>query len=236
MKRARRCGLLLILSLFACPRGQAQYESAPPEEKGPFLGVLFCPVPEAILDHLPQLPRAGGVLVTHVLPASPAAKAGLRRHDILLQYDAEKIRDGDHLARLIRTSKDGQEVSLLLVRAGRESRVTAKLTLGPVLQIASEVRKEAPGVAKAGGPAAVSVSAVPMDGNRLKVTFEYADAGRLRTVTCTGDAAAIDTQVERLPQKIQGAARVAVQRLRDLKLQEPSPPQLETFPRPSRSR
>jgi PDZ domain len=212
--------LVLLLTAFPLP-GRAQRQTTPPEEKGTYLGILFSPIPEALLDHLPQLPRDTGVLITHVLPESPAARAGLRRHDILLAYGVEKIRGGDHLARLIRMSKSGQEVILQIVRAGKEQKVTVRLGLGPVLQIAREERRVTPpGVAKPGAPAAVSVTAVPMDGNRLKVTFEYTEAGRIRSLTCTGNAEEIDTQLEKLPGKVQKLARVAVKRLRDLKLQE----------------
>src|SRR5437667_7680181 len=109
----KRCaGLLLLLLLVAPLKGAHQNQTAPAEEKGTYLGVLFCPIPEAVLDHLPQLPRTGGVMVTHILPGSPAEESGLRRHDILLQYDSEKIMGSDHLARLIRASKNEQRVSL----------------------------------------------------------------------------------------------------------------------------
>lgn len=216
----KRCALLLLLLALPCS-ARAQRESVP-DDKGTFLGVLFCPIPEALLDHLPQLPRAGGVLITHVLPDSPAARAGVRRHDILLQYDGRKIRDGDHLARLIRAGKEGQQVALLLVRAGKEMRVTVKLGLGPVLRIASDQRRRAPGLAKPGGPAAVSVTAVPMDGNRMRVTFEFSDAGKFRSVTCSGNAREIDNQLGKLPRKVQGYARVAVDRLRQLEVQKPA--------------
>src|SRR5260221_5933841 len=109
----KRCAGLLLLLLLAAPLvGATQNQTTPTEEKGTYLGVLFCPIPDALLDHLPQLPREGGVLVTHVLPGSPADKASLRRHDILLRYGDEKIRSGDHLARLIRASKNEQEVNL----------------------------------------------------------------------------------------------------------------------------
>lgn len=191
------------------------------EEKGPYLGVLFSPIPEALLDHLPQLPREGGVLVTHILPDSPAFKAGLKKHDILLQFDTEKVRDGNHLARLIQSSKTGQAVKLLLMRAGRELTLEAKIDLGPVLRIAKEEGTKAPGVAKPGGPAEVSVSAVPMEGNRLKVTFEYSEAGRIRSITCAGGPAEIDRELDKLPDSVQKLAREAVQKLRALNLQVP---------------
>jgi hypothetical protein len=212
-----------MFPLLALPcSGWAQGEPAP-DDKGTFLGVLFCPIPEALLDHLPQLPREGGVLVTHVLPDSPAAKGGLRRHDILLQYDTHKIRDGDHLARLIRGGKDGQQIELLLLRSGKEMRVAVKLGLGPVLRIASDEHRGSPGTAKPGGPAAVSVTAVPMDGNRMRVTFEFSESGKFRTVTCSGTTREIDSQLEKLPRKVQSYARVAVDRLRQLEVQK-SPP------------
>src|SRR5437879_2534922 len=90
--------LLASLSLRAQPPGPL----SPVEEKGTYLGVLFSPVSEALYDQLPQLPRNQGVLITHVLPDSPGAHADLRRHDILLEYQQEKIHDCDHFARLIR--------------------------------------------------------------------------------------------------------------------------------------
>ena len=91
-------------------------------------------------------------------------------------------------------------------------------------RVAAILRKEPPGVAKPGGPAAVSVTAVPMEGNLLKVTFEYSDAGKFRTVTCSGNAEQIDSQIGKLPFRVQALARLAVKRLRDLDLQKsPSP-------------
>jgi serine protease Do len=209
-------GLLIAIPLRADEPGTG-------EEKGPYLGILFSPIPEALLDHLPQLPRDGGVLITHVLPDSPAAQAGLRKHDVLLHFNTEKIRDGNHLARLIQAGKAGQVVRLLLVRAGREQTVEVKIGLGPVLKIAKEEPRTAPGTAKPGGPATVSVTAVPMEGNRLRVTFEYAESGRIRSVTCAGDAAEIDREIEKLPQKVQTLARAAVKRLRELNLQKDEP-------------
>jgi hypothetical protein len=217
--------LLLVLFLLSClvahpPTGRGEPVG---EEKGTYLGVLFSPVPEVLLDHLPQLPRDAGVLVTHVLPSSPAASAGLRRHDVLLQFDGEKIRDTDHLARLIQSGKPGQDVKLALVRGGKDLTVPVKLGLGPALRIA-RATTEPPGIAKPGGPGTVSVSAVPMEGNRMRITFEYSDSGKFRTVTCSGDPEEIDTQVGKLPEKVRPYARLAVRQLRDLDFQKSPTP------------
>ena len=59
-----------------------------------------------------------------------------------------------------------------------------------------------------------------MDGNRLQITFEYSDLGRITRVTCSGNAEEIDGQIGKLPSKVQGLAKLAVQRLRDLELQK----------------
>jgi hypothetical protein len=210
---------LLLLALLALP-AVAQQNAPPVEEKGPYLGVLFSPLPEALLDHLPQLPRDGGVLITHVLPESPAALAGLRKHDILLNYNADKVRDANHLVRLIQGGKPGQSVRLGLFRAGRELSLEVKLALGPMLKVAKDNGKTPPAMAKAGGPPAVRVTAVPMEGDRLQVTFEYSELGRIRTVSCAGNANEIDREIAKLPLKVQSMARLAVRQLRDLGLQK----------------
>ncbi len=67
----------------------------------------------------------------------PRGRAELRRHDILLQYQDEKVRDCEHLARLIHNDKPNRKVPLVLLRGGRETTVEVMLGLGPVLRIAS---------------------------------------------------------------------------------------------------
>lgn len=213
--------LALVLATLPAP---AQPPSAPEDDRGPFLGILFSAIPEALLDHLPQLPRDAGVMVTHVLPDSPAAAAALHKHDILLQFNTEKVRDSKHLVQMIQSCKPEQTVSLALLRGGREMTLEARIALGPRLKVAKEEGTNPPGVGKPGPPAAVSITAVPVEGNRLKVTFEYTESGRIKTLTCSGDAGELDREVTRLPQKLQSLARVAVKQLRELDLQKTNAP------------
>jgi serine protease Do len=91
-----RCLLSLTLLLVGPSLAWSQRDGsadASADDKGTYLGVLFAPVPDVVYDQLPQLERQRGVVVSFVLPDSPAAKAGLRRNDILLQYDDHKVRD-----------------------------------------------------------------------------------------------------------------------------------------------
>jgi membrane-associated protease RseP (regulator of RpoE activity) len=194
------------------------------DDKGPFLGVLFRPVVDASSPH----PR--GVVVTHILPDSPAARVGLRRNDILLKYDAEAIRDAAHLTDLIRRDKPDRKVKLLVQRGRTELTVEPTLTLGLALKPAPAWRKgggssadHERGVAKPVGPPAVSVCATPLEAGKMKVTIEYyAPTGQLQTVTCQGAAAEIARTVQKLPERERQLVRIALQKLRTLNSARPT--------------
>jgi hypothetical protein len=189
------------------------------EEKGTFLGALFAPVPEPLYDHLPSLPRNQGVLVTHVLPDSPAARADLRRHDILYQYDDTKIRDCEHFVGLIRDDKPGRPVQLLLLRGGREKKAEVVLAEGPVLKIAPAGRtgpRDQPETPPKATKPSVSVAATPLEDGKMKVTIAYYrnDTGRRQTVTCQGATAEIDGEVSKLPERERNLVQAALERIR----------------------
>jgi hypothetical protein len=221
--------LLLTVFLTATPAlGRGPQTVQLPEEKGTFLGVLFGPVPEVLFDHLPHLPRGQGVLITHILPDSPAAKADLRRHDIVLSYDDIKVQDSEHFARLIQSDKPERRVRLALLRGGKEQTVEVTLSLGPILKIAQAKdeggrasREMAKALAKPGGPPAVSVSATPLDNGKMRVTIEYYQegTGKLKTITCEGQPEDIDSEIKKLPERERKLAEVAFQRIRTINVQ-----------------
>ncbi len=226
---------LLILSAFLAPLASLHAQKGEPvtgsDEKGPFVGVLFASVSEALYDQLPQLPRKQGVLVTHVLPDSPAAKADVRKNDILLKYDDQKIRDCDDFAKLIRGSKPDHKVSLRLLRGGREMSMDVTVVLGPALKIAEATSRPSAtegsdvpkGVAKPNGPPSVSVAATPLEKGRMRVAIEYLPEGetRLRTLNCEGSVTDIDTEVDKLPERERAQAREYLQRIRNLISEKP---------------
>lgn len=232
-------GLLLLFLAVPFARGQS-VERPTTEERGTFLGALFSAIPDARYAQLANLPRGQGVLITHVLRDSPAAAAELQRDDVLVQYDAEKVRDCEHLARLIREDRPGRKVMLVYLRDGREKSAAATLTLGPVLQTTS-MRKAAlrdsseipRAAAKQGGPPAVSVACTPQADGSVKLTIEYFpdNSSRLRTVVCAGSASEIDREVQKLPSRVQELTRLALGRIRALELQKSSQPNSAPKPR-----
>ena len=214
----------LALSCLLAAGGVARCADPAPEadKAAAYLGVLFGPVSDALHDQLPQLPADQGVLVTQVLADSPAEKAGLRRNDILLQYADKQIRSCEELVRFLQADRPERTVELKLLRGGKELAVKASLDRGPAIWTALEAKSAgagdiAPGVAKPGGPATVSVAAKPLGGGRMRVTIELhpEGQGRLKTVTCEGqpDEIASQVQKEEFSERERSMVEVALKRI-----------------------
>ncbi len=75
-----------------------------------------------------RLGRRGGVQVMQVIDDSPAADAGLRRGDLLLELDGEPVTDASDLQRLMVGERIGRAVRAILLRDGRER--SLELVLG----------------------------------------------------------------------------------------------------------
>jgi hypothetical protein len=116
-----------------------------------FLGVETAPVATTTSVQL-GLPKGTGLVVNHVVPKSPADGV-LNEHDILLKLDDQILIETRQLSVLIRTRKEGDEVSLTYLRGGQ--RATAKIKLGrteaPKLSAVFE-RRIMPFVSAAGRP------------------------------------------------------------------------------------
>jgi hypothetical protein len=217
----------LLLALFLGVSGLRAVEEVRSDEKGTFLGVLVSPnvSPNASPNPGPDTgPKTAnpGVRVSQVLPNSPAARADVHRDDVLLAYDGEAIRDGAHLAELIRKDKPERKVRLRLLRDSKEQTAEATLTLGPALTLAP-FRLTAPasepvrprGPAGGANPASVCIVATPLEEGKLRVTVEYYATGKIQTVTGEG-AAEIASMVQKLPERERNLVRVALRRLRSV--------------------
>lgn len=101
-------------------------QAAGPKEKVTFLGVETMPVNKTLIEQL-QLPTGAGLVVRRVVTDSAAA-AVLKPHDILLKFDDQILIDQHQLGVLTRTRKDGDEVTLTYVRAGKQATAKVKLT------------------------------------------------------------------------------------------------------------
>lgn len=94
-----------------------------------YLGLGVAPVSPVLASHLePVLGEGRGVVVAEVSTDSPAEKAGLKPHDILINYDDQKLYSPEQLVKLVRHDKPGSSVTLKILRGGELQDV--KVTLG----------------------------------------------------------------------------------------------------------
>lgn len=92
------------------------------------LGIGVEPLPQVLTSHLPDVIGEGrGILVADVSDNSPAAKAGLRKHDVLVRYGDQDLYSPEQLVKRVRNDKPGSEVELEYVRAGKLHTVKVKL-------------------------------------------------------------------------------------------------------------
>jgi serine protease Do len=73
-----------------------------------------------------KLSSASGALVSDVEDDSPAATAGFRANDVVVEFDGERIRSARQLTRLVQETPSGRAVQAVVVRDGQ--RVTLTIT------------------------------------------------------------------------------------------------------------
>ena len=91
-----------------------------------YLGVA---VVEIVADRAKQLhlKEEHGVEVTCVDEGSPAAKAGLKPGDVVLEYNGERVEGGEQFIRLVRETPPGRAAKLLVWRNGANQILTATI-------------------------------------------------------------------------------------------------------------
>lgn len=92
-----------------------------------FLGIQPDPVTPQISQRF-GIPAPGGVLVTLVVPSSPAAAAGIEEGDVIVSAEGERLESVEELFGELRRHRPGDEITLGLLRNGDE--VQIPVTLG----------------------------------------------------------------------------------------------------------
>ncbi len=91
-----------------------------------FLGVATSSVHPALREHL-DLDEGFGIQVEQVLDDSPAGKAGLKKSDILILLNDQRLIGPEHLSLLVRSMDSGEKVSLTVIRKGKEQKFEVEL-------------------------------------------------------------------------------------------------------------
>jgi len=102
----------------------------------PYFGIAAVPVHPALVEQLPDVfGKANGVLVASVLPGSPAEKAGLKIHDVLITYDGKDLSSPEQLVKMVLDDKPGRDVTIGYIRAGKRHEVEVHLVQGTALSV-----------------------------------------------------------------------------------------------------
>lgn len=72
------------------------------------------------------IPEVNGVLVMRVIPNSPAAQAGIRRGDVIVQVDGQAITKAEQLQNVVENSRLGQVLQLRVQRGNQIQQLSVR--------------------------------------------------------------------------------------------------------------
>jgi Do/DeqQ family serine protease len=73
-----------------------------------------------------QIPEINGVFVMRVIPNSPAASAGIRRGDVILQVDGKAITSAEQLQNVVEDSRLGQVLQVKVQRGNQTQQLSIR--------------------------------------------------------------------------------------------------------------
>jgi len=85
-----------------------------------WIGVSYQTVTDDIADSF-SLDRARGVLVANVIADGPAAKAGLKRNDIIISFGGQEVPDLRRFPRFVANARVGSTLDIVVWRQGKET-------------------------------------------------------------------------------------------------------------------
>jgi len=93
---------------------------------GSWLGVGVAEVTQEKVKEL-RLPAERGALLGKIVPDSPAAKAGLKENDVIIEINGERVEGSEQFRRMIREIPAGRAAQLSVWRDGHQQTITVTL-------------------------------------------------------------------------------------------------------------
>lgn len=71
---------------------------------------------------------SSGALVTQVFPKTPAEKAGIKRGDIIVEYNGKEVKNVNDLTRLVGTTTPGEKTQITIIRGEERIKIPVQIT------------------------------------------------------------------------------------------------------------
>jgi serine protease Do len=91
-----------------------------------------------------------GALVSDVVADSPADKAGIKKGDVIVEFDGKTVKTSRELPRLVAGTPAGRDVTMKVMRDGKNLALHTTLAKADESKVAGEKERSAPGRGKVG--------------------------------------------------------------------------------------
>jgi len=106
-----------------------------------WLGVIIQPITQEIAESMGH-ENTEGALISNISPGGPAEKAGLKRGDIVVEFNGKPIKEFTSLSKLVGMEAPGTSSQLTILRDGKRSNISVVLGEMPDDQAPAQFRKE----------------------------------------------------------------------------------------------
>jgi serine protease Do len=91
-----------------------------------WLGVVIQKITPDLAEHL-ELEGEGGALVSRVMPDGPADKAGIKRYDVIVEFDGQTVEEMNDLPRIVASTPVEKKVKVVVLRDGKQKALKARV-------------------------------------------------------------------------------------------------------------
>jgi len=110
-----------------------------------FLGVIPTDIEPDMAEFFGLQKDTKGVLISQVTDNSAADEAGIKRGDVVTEFDGAPVDSANDFRNRVAMHKPGSEVNLVILREGKRMDFTVKLAQRPAGDVASSEQPESPG-------------------------------------------------------------------------------------------